>query len=137
MKRLLLLPLLLIASCSEEPSLLDKCIEANIERINFENKFLDYWSEREELREMYFEAAESSGNDSMIDEWVNVVIALESKFTKSLTDTESSLWEEFLGMNPNTKTNEEVFLDVKSLQAKAIDDAYKKANKYCNLQGIY
>ena len=54
MKRLLFLPLLLIASCSEEPSLLDRCIEANIEEVNFENKFLNSRPEAIKLMRKYY-----------------------------------------------------------------------------------
>ena len=135
MKRLLFLPLLLIASCSEEPSLLDRCIEANIEEVNFENKFLNSRPEAIKLMRKYSDAFESSNGTDYQNE-LDAYLEFK-KFEESLTSTEMGLYELLAEEGSELETAEQQLELVKSIQAKALKDANNKAIKFCNLQGIY
>lgn len=136
MKRLLFLPLLLIASCSEEPSLLDRCIEANIEEVNFENKFLNSRPEAIKLMRKYSDAFESSNGTDYQNE-LDAYLEFKKKFEESLTSTEMGLYELLAEEGSELETAEQQLELVKSIQAKALKDANNKAIKFCNLQGIY
>ena len=136
MKRLLFLPLLLIASCSEEPSLLDRCIEANIEEVNFENKFLNSRPEAIKLVRKYSDAFESSNGTDYQNE-LDAYFEFKKKFEESLTSTEMGLYELLAEEGSELETAEQQLELVKSIQAQALKDANNKAIKFCNLQGIY
>lgn len=139
MKRLLLLQLLLVVSCSEEPSLLDRCIEANIEEVNFENKFMNYYAQVSEWRELNSDALDTcvDADNTLCKLAIDEFNKSQSIFIESLTDTETSLYKKFSETNPNEANIDEAMSNMQSLQAKAIDDANNKAIEFCNLQGIY
>ena len=125
MKRLLFLPLLLIASCSEEPSLLDRCIEANIEEVNFENKFLNSRPEAIKLMRKYSDAFESSNGTDYQNE-LDAYLEFKKKFEESLTSTEMGLYEFLAEEGSELETAEQQLELVKSIQAKALKDANNK-----------
>ena len=136
----ILTSLIILIGCSSE---LDRCVEANIEKIvNFEDKFLNYyWPEERKLIIKYNDAYESSNGDkTKYQDEMDAIIDFLTKFERSLTETEKSIWDKFqdrLQNGAGFETDKQVIKFVKSQQAKAVKDASNEANNLCNLQGIY
>tara|TARA_B100000242_G_scaffold261680_1_gene207665 strand:+ start:64 stop:486 length:423 start_codon:yes stop_codon:yes gene_type:complete len=131
--------LIALVSCGEEPSLLERCIEANTEEINLLKKLKENRPIEMQLFFDFKEAVESSnGNEELYKDELDAVVLQGEKFTESLTETELSIYSEYyVDKNGGPIAWEEMYESMKSLQAKAIEEANSKALDICNSQGIY
>ena len=133
--------LIALVSCGEEPSLLERCIEANTEEINLLNKLKENRPIEMQLFFDFKEAVESSdGNEELYKDELDAVVLQGEKFLESLTITELSIHNEFYEISEDTLDSlvwEEMYESMKPLQAKAIEEAKSKALDKCNSQGIY
>ena len=131
--------LIALVSCGEEPSLLERCIEANTEEINLLNKLEENRPIEMQLFFDFKEAVESSnGNEELYKDELDAFVLQGEKFAESLTETELSIYSEFfVDKNGGQISWEEMYESMKSLQAKAIEEAKSKALDKCNSQGIY
>lgn len=131
--------LIALVSCGEEPSLLERCIEANTEEINLLKKLKENRPIEMQLFFDFKEAVESSnGNEELYKDELDAFVLQGEKFAESLTKTELSIYSEFYDeKNGGQISWEEMYESMKSLQAKAIEEANSKALDKCNSQGIY
>ena len=131
--------LIALVSCGEEPSLLERCIEANTEEINLLKKLKENRPIEMQLFFDFKEAVESSnGNEELYKDELDAFVLQGEKFAESLTKTELSIYSEFYDeKNGGQISWEEMYESMKSLQAKAIEKANSKALDKCNSQGIY
>ena len=131
--------LIALVSCGEEPSLLERCIEANTEEINLLNKLEENRPIEMQLFFDFKEAVESSnGNEELYKDELDAFVLQGEKFAESLTETELSIYSEFfVDKNDGPIAWEEMYESMKPLQAKAIEETKSKALDKCNSQGIY
>ena len=134
----ILISLIALVSCGEEPSLLERCIEANTEEINLLNKLKENRPIEMQLFFDFKEAVESSnGNEELYKDELDAFVLQGEKFAESLTETELSIYSEsFDEKNGGQISWEEMYESMKPLQAKAIEEANNKALDKCNSQGI-
>jgi hypothetical protein len=157
MKKLLALLLLLgIVGCSQEaeeviiePTLLERCIASNSKdiEINYLDKWIAYDFEYQKIYE-----------DGLLDEGITTVGEMyeltkpvNSRFTESLNEFEYEMYKKFEdtklvdNINPDWDvdyirvdlTYEEKIESIKNLKAEQIKIELDRAEKVCNMQGIY
>ena len=140
---ILFISLITIVSCSKEPSLLDKCIASNLEdRGEFDllNKYIPY---NKASRKLWDDWTIRTGDVSLEEEQVKynkLSQPLRDSFMDSLTEDEQDVyfdvrhhdWE-----NEIDYTEEEVKEQIKTLSSNFIKLYTDKAEKICNMQGIY
>ena len=145
---ILFISLITIVSCNKEQelTLLDRCIEANLEdRGEFDllNKWIPYREARNKIYTDDILKLLQTGELS-IEEYSKLGMPLYESFRNSLTEDEKDAnsdvryhdWE-----NGIDYTEEEVKEQIKTLSSNFIklhtDKAKDKAENICNMQGIY
>ena len=141
---ILFISLITIVSCNKEQelTLLDRCIEANLEdRGEFDllNKWIPYREARNKIYTDDILKLLQTGELS-IEEYSKLGMPLYKSFRNSLTEDEKDAnsdvryhdWE-----NGIDYTEEEVKEQIKTLTANFIKLYADKAETFCNMQGIY
>ena len=159
MKKLLALLLLFgIVGCSQEaeeviiePTLLERCIASNLkdrEEFDLLNKWIPYYKENIRGTKKLTAAIDSgeitvaefnnnNNDDKYLDKFYDMTVI--NGFADSLTEEELEVFEfsyAYIDFPP-TKTFEELAENIKTLQANFIESSTDKAEKICNMQGIY
>ena len=132
-----------ILSCSKEPSLLDRCIEANTKEINLLNKIKEDQPVLEKLVLDWVEASELNDDEEVIQVKYDALILHNQQFEASLNEKERKIFHKLNEViNENTDNNAAWTWDmtyefVEPLQIKSVEDDKIQALKKCNSQGIY
>ena len=132
-----------ILSCSKEPSLLDRCIEANTEEINLLNKIKKDQPVMEKLVLDWVEASELNDGEKVIQVKYDALILHTKQFEASLNEKERKIFHKLIEtINENTDNSaawtwDMIYDFVVPLQIESIEDNKIQALKKCNSQGIY
>ena len=134
---------IMIFSCSKEPSLLDRCVEANINDINLLNKIKEDQPVTTKLVLDWVEASELNDGEEVIQEKYDALILHNQQFETSLNEKERKIFNKLTqAINESADDNtawtwDRTYEFVEPLQAKSIEDDKIQALKKCNSQGIY
>lgn len=138
----LLLTLLVLGGCSQEPTELEICIEANQESLIFKDKLEKYLQSSKDIKKQ--------------EEFWKIYLAFSSKFNSSEEEMYSCIseltQEEMLKAEPTYLewnhektikywiTNEYINIKLSKFETcsqKTFKEDKEKAKKFCNSQGIY
>ena len=126
--------LIITVGCSKEPSLLDRCVATNSEKVNYYDKF-DTHIEKIIRFEKIFEEELASGEEGFEEVlkrqlWYNSFNDIEKEINKTRRDIAKT-------RDKTTDTKEWNLNVAKQLQVEAVESIKAKAIKKCASLGIY